>query len=79
MRRRRTSTTKKERRGKASEKNEEKKKKRETGAQRAKPPTPTRGGDALIGDEEQYKTEGKNGAYPQPSYRVPFGRLLRPA
>ena len=50
-------------------------------AQRAKPPTPTRAIDELIGDEEQNektRKRNKQHADPQPSYRGPVGGLLRP-
>ena len=53
------------------------KKKREIEAQRAKPPTPTRAIDVLIGDKEQKKN--KQVADQKLSHPGPFGRLLGPA
>ena len=67
---------KKERRGRRA------KERKGIGAQRAKPPTPTRVNDALIGDKEQ-KEKQKNkkketGRGPQPSYPGPLGRSYDP-
>ena len=51
-------------------------------AHKAKTSNPIPATDALIGDEEKKRTESrkkeKQGAGPQPSFPVPFGRLLQP-
>ena len=45
-----------------------------------KPSIPNREIDALTGDEEQkLKKKKKQGAEPQPTYLIPFGRFIGPA